>query len=312
MSSHKCLERKDALKSFNMTFFVVLCFLILVVVYVVCRLLVLMSTRSEPGIDVGTVIPKKIHQTWKVRDTSDGFHTQLITRHGQLNPEWEIMFYDDNDIEDFLRRYFPSTILNAYLRINSRYGAARADFFRYCVLYVHGGVYLDIKSGIRKKLDSMRVKIDPMDMYNQKDILIVGHWPTAVWGEILEDPKGEFMNWVMLSTPRHPVLYEVIQDMITNILGFHDNHLTQFSQYSEKLGHKYSATFPKYMVLQTTGPLMFSRVLWRHRKDPSILVSDTMIHEFFEYTAFHDYMNAYRNVHSLHYSLVNDEHLVFQ
>ena len=35
---------------------------------------------------------------------------------------------------------------NAYHKINPKYGAARADFFRYIIIRDQGGIYLDLKS----------------------------------------------------------------------------------------------------------------------------------------------------------------------
>lgn len=244
-------------------------------------------------------IPKIVHQTWKVKDSSDGFHRSLIDRHEKMNPNWKFVLYDDEDIENFLMMYFPMEILDAYKKINPKYGACRADFFRYCVLYINGGVYLDVKSMIQKPLDEMMIRRQVSD-----DLLVVGHWNNSnVWSEILEDPRGEIQNWVIMSTPRHPILLRVIEKMVDNIFKFSDDF---GDDYRMVLGQKYAASKSKYIVLKLTGPLMFSEILWKHRDDSSLLVDDKLIREYFEYMGYREYVREYRKVDAMHYSLLTE------
>lgn len=72
-----------------------------------------------------------------------------------MNPGWEHRLYDDADIEAFIRESYGDEILAYYHRIDRRYGAARADLFRYLLLYRLGGVYLDIKSTTVRPLDEV-------------------------------------------------------------------------------------------------------------------------------------------------------------
>ena len=48
-----------------------------------------------------------------------------------------------------------TSILWAYNAINPLVGAARADIWRYCVLYTFGGLYLDDDSDIKVPLDNV-------------------------------------------------------------------------------------------------------------------------------------------------------------
>ncbi|MGY0039768.1 glycosyltransferase family 32 protein [Pedobacter sp. NJ-S-72] len=86
-------------------------------------------------------IPKIIHQTFKTSKLPviTRWH---IARFRKKNPEYSYEFYDDLRIEAFLLKEFDEDMLSLYKRINI--GAAKADFFRYAVLYKKGGVYLDI------------------------------------------------------------------------------------------------------------------------------------------------------------------------
>ena len=70
-----------------------------------------------------------------------------------MNPEYEYRFYDDADMVEFIKsNYDPDNPFDYFNRINPKYGAARADLFRYLLIYKCGGVYLDIKSSVTRPL----------------------------------------------------------------------------------------------------------------------------------------------------------------
>jgi len=58
------------------------------------------------------------------------------------NPDFKYHLYDDKECEMFLAKYFTPKHVQTFNSIKS--GAGKADFFRYCILYIKGGVYIDI------------------------------------------------------------------------------------------------------------------------------------------------------------------------
>jgi hypothetical protein len=72
-----------------------------------------------------------------------------------MNPAWEYRLYDDDAIEAFLLAHYDPAVRAAYQRIDPSYGAARADLFRYLVIYKLGGVYIDIKSRFLRPIDEV-------------------------------------------------------------------------------------------------------------------------------------------------------------
>ena len=89
-----------------------------------------------------TVIPKNIFQTWftkelppKMKETVEN----LKTKHPDFNYE----FFDDSDCRQFIEENFENDVLSAFDKLIP--GAYKADLWRYCVLYIRGGIYLDIK-----------------------------------------------------------------------------------------------------------------------------------------------------------------------
>ena len=113
------------------------------------------AKRSRmPEFAQGSTIPRIIHQTFYERTLSPELQAN-VDRLRALNPGWEYRFYDDADIAAFIRENYPPLIWAYYQRIDSRYGAARADLFRYLLMYKVGGVYLDIKSTAMRPLDTV-------------------------------------------------------------------------------------------------------------------------------------------------------------
>ena len=66
-----------------------------------------------------------------------------------LNPEYNYLFFDDNDINKFIENYDFSELSvskadfkKAFLKIKP--GAGKADLFRLLIIYAIGGCYFDI------------------------------------------------------------------------------------------------------------------------------------------------------------------------
>ena len=88
------------------------------------------------------MIPKFIFKTsWHPKDSLPDEIKKVISITQKLNPEYEIKYFDDNDCLEFMKNY-SEDVYNCYLKLKP--GAFKADFWRYCILYLYGGVYSDI------------------------------------------------------------------------------------------------------------------------------------------------------------------------
>jgi mannosyltransferase OCH1-like enzyme len=87
-------------------------------------------------------IPLNIFQTWKTRELPEKMK-ENVEKLKNENPEFSHYLYSDEDCRDFIMQYFDDDVLNAYDSLIP--GAFKADLWRYCILYVKGGIYLDIK-----------------------------------------------------------------------------------------------------------------------------------------------------------------------
>jgi inositol phosphorylceramide mannosyltransferase catalytic subunit len=157
----------------------------------------------------------------------------------QRNPGWLHKLYDDKDIVSFIQAQYPAQVLTQYLKIDPRYGAARADLFRYLLIYHVGGVYLDVKSSLEQPLDSV-LKTD--------DQFIISSWTDdatpqyAGWGHHKNLPNGEFQQWHVAAAAGHPFLKAVIENILHNI--------DVYDPYLHGVG--------KTGVLNLTGPVAYS------------------------------------------------------
>ena len=189
------------------------------------------------------LIPKLIHQTTtSLRTLTEPFKTN-IDRMRNLHPGWTITVYDGADRQEFIRKYFDKEMLRTYLSINPHYGPARADLFRYLLLYQFGGVYLDTKSSATICLDGV---LQSTDQY------LLAHWdnargrPFEGWGIHAETPyPGEFQQWHIIATPRHPFLERVIRSVQMNIINY-DISLDGTG---------------KRAVLRVTGPIAYTKAI---------------------------------------------------
>ncbi len=114
----------------------------------------------------------------------------------KLNPTYVYEFYDDDRVNAFFENETPAENFEAYKRI--RIGAAKADFFRYNVLYRYGGVYLDIDSTIKGNLDKF---------IHNNDVAIISK----------ERNPGMYVQWALIYDAGHPFLKKTIEMILDNI-----------------------------------------------------------------------------------------------
>lgn len=102
--------------------------------------------------DPNRIIPRIIHQTWFEQVDPETYPNMSRLIQSWKSSGWEYKFYTDDDARIFLRKHFPSQVLEAYDALNP--GAFKADLFRYCVLLIYGGVYSDMDVMLEANLDA--------------------------------------------------------------------------------------------------------------------------------------------------------------
>lgn len=88
-------------------------------------------------------IPLNIFQTWHTKENLNLKMFNAINNIKTQNPEFKHFLFDDNDCRNFIKKHFRKEVLTAYDSLIP--GAFKADLWRYCVLFIVGGIYIDIK-----------------------------------------------------------------------------------------------------------------------------------------------------------------------
>jgi mannosyltransferase OCH1-like enzyme len=141
------------------------------------------------------VIPLKIYQTWKTKELPEKMR-ENVERLKSKNPDFEYHLFSDEDCRKFINEHFEKDVLNAYDKIIP--GAYKADLWRYCVLYVNGGVYIDIKYS------------------NVDDFNLIELTDDEYFVPDLKESGGGVYNAFMICKPGNPILKDAIQLVVKN------------------------------------------------------------------------------------------------
>ncbi|WP_282636441.1 glycosyltransferase family 32 protein [Sphingobacterium thalpophilum] len=141
-------------------------------------------------------IPKVIYQTFKTQQIP--WLTKLyIKSFRRKNKGYSYEFYDDRRVDEFIRDSFDEEVYKAYSKL--QIGAAKADFFRYAILYKKGGIYLDLDSDILVNLDKHLKDEDYAVITREKN------------------HQNLFAQWALIFEKEHPFLERTIEYIVENI-----------------------------------------------------------------------------------------------
>jgi mannosyltransferase OCH1-like enzyme len=166
------------------------------------------SGETKSLTKIPPVIPMKLFQTWHSKELPPKMQ-ETVEKIKSNNPELEYFLYDEKDCRDFIKAHFPKDVGDAYNKLIP--AAYKADLWRYCVLYIHGGVYVDIKY---QCVDGFKF-VDIMDREHFVLDTDPGHWKTDTHG---------IYNALIIAKPGNQLLLKCIQNIVhntqTNYYGF--------------------------------------------------------------------------------------------
>jgi len=181
----------------------------------------ILKPRRLPDYD--QKIPRVIWQTMKTNQVTP-FIKSYTDTWINLNPEYEYRFYDDNDIIDFLTSDFPD-YLDGYKKL--KFGASKADLWRYLIIYKYGGVYADIDC---RCINSLHKWVDRKSTYvTQLGI------------------NKDICQWLIISVPQNPIFLTAAK--LT---------LQQSAQNSKKISYYGFDYIEKKLVIRKATPIKFS------------------------------------------------------
>lgn len=110
--------------------------------------------ESYKDFKIKDTIPKIIHKTGPENSNNLSLELKnLFEKTIKNNPDYKIKYYDDNDCYNLIKNNFEPDVLCAYETLIPT--AYKADLFRYCVLYLYGGIYSDLTQSFLVPLNSI-------------------------------------------------------------------------------------------------------------------------------------------------------------
>lgn len=186
-------------------------------------------------------IPKIIHQTWKTSDIPEQWKTST-SEWKRLHPDWTYILWTDDMNDRYISKFYPEfiEIYRAY-----EYPIQRADFIRYIILYDFGGMYCDL------------------DMFPKQNI---EHVLTAKMNYFVFSSNNMICNYIQncfMVSPRKSMIMKDIQTYIKNLIP-------QMAWSMSK----------HFTVINTTGSVMISNVLFEITKEPFVLLPRRLFNPF--------------------------------
>lgn len=213
------------------------------------------------------LIPKIICQTLDENVVGE-IHMRTIHNLKAMNPEYVYVFFDSRKRRQFIKEHFDTTVLDTYDGFVS--GAFKADIFRYCWLYVNGGIYVDCKM-------INRISFRNFIQAEQEFVLCKDRIPNAM------------INGLIGITPKNPHMKNCILECV--------------ERFEKKIHNKVS-----FGSLYHTGPYMFYSCMSNYqtccrfdvpfhdqdyKKAKIALNDDRVIFNVW----FKDYYESYRKIH---------------
>lgn len=158
-------------------------------------------------------IPKVIHQVYMQGwEHVSADILENIAKMRSINPTWSYKAWDNSTIRQYINEHYGPKILDYYDRISPKYPSVRGDFFKFLLMYNEGGLYLDHKSSVSKPLD---------ERYSESYSFLVSYWDKVQGCDVpkksADDPRGYLMLWFVFSAPAHPILRDLLIQVLKNI-----------------------------------------------------------------------------------------------
>lgn len=165
------------------------------------------------------LIPNKIYFS-----TYDklGIHTYMYNSFQNKNPYWEIQHFDDEKCEIFfieqneiLSKDLGFGVYDFYKNLTN--GGEKSDFWRYCIIYLYGGLYSDADTFCNLELDKWIIQHDLiLGIEANLDINDATSFGMDKIGYIIKNKVITVCNWTFAAKPKHNFFKKLIIDIANN------------------------------------------------------------------------------------------------
>ena len=186
---------------------------------------------------------KNIFQCWlqgEDKITKDIFK-QNVYNWKSLNNDWNYKLVDENDLK-IACKLFSQECLNTFNKFDLLH--LKVDFGRYVLIYIYGGIYVDMDMYILRNLSSNKDIKTLIDMSTTKHVLGLSSININKIESLFFCGRNRVINnAMMLSSPRNPILKRIIKNIINN-------------------NNNYKNSYEK--IQKTTGPIFINNFLAKY------------------------------------------------
>ena len=154
------------------------------------KLRVHIDPETIPMVETITKIPKILVQTYGDKSK---IPEKVYKNIKEFAKGYKHEIFDDNECYNFILQNYDKKTANKFKTL--KVPAHKADLFRYCYLYKHGGVYMDIKTELIKQLDE--IFTDEKNLYT-----------------VMSIQRGTIYNGIIATGPGRSIFYDLIKFMV--------------------------------------------------------------------------------------------------
>ena len=146
------------------------------------------------------LIPLNLFQYWHTDDIPPNMKL-AIEKLKLASPEFNYTLFNENTAIEFINQYFGEDVLIAFKKLKPC--AYKSDLFRYCYLYVNGGIYVD-------------VKLAPVDNFKLIELVKSEHF-VKDYTAYNNNNAGNISQTIMVCSKNCKLLLECIRRIVINV-----------------------------------------------------------------------------------------------
>jgi mannosyltransferase OCH1-like enzyme len=145
-------------------------------------------------------IPLNIFQYWHSEELPEKMKlaTEKIKN---SNPEFNYFLFNEKSALEFLTSNFSEEVIYAFKKLKP--SAFKSDLFRYCFLFIHGGIYID-------------VKLIPFNNFKLIELVNKEHY-VKDYTACNNNNAGNISQTIIVSNKNNKLLFECIRRIIINV-----------------------------------------------------------------------------------------------
>ena len=227
------------------------------------------------------IIPMVCYTTWHTKNMPP-LMKENYEKLCDNNPDITFKLFNEDECAEFIQNNFPDDVLYAYKCLSP--SSYKSDLWRYCILLINGGIYLDIKYNV-------------INNFKLKELCYKEHFTFDHRGKSLdyiweENSYGIYTSLIVVK-PNNEVLQGCINNIVQNVENFYYGKNALYPTGPGLLGQN-------YFEIKHDEEMQFIKdvELFHHEGSNAIVYNNTPMLDI--YQSYREEQKEYQN--NLHYS----------